>query len=511
MLKLSQLFAGKKRESPKANVDSPHSIQVPDSCYSSFSSDHSSTSTPVSPVASLFSFRGHRTFSSSVSSLTSSPGMGNSIEGSGCLRTQFQQIHEIEDDYFRKSTALQTTHLCGLIAGRIEHFDQYQSDINADETQSSTLDSDGYFQTNVSVEALHSPKKRRSDNIASKGISRLGTHISSMSSRWKPGRGSDTHNHFGDDLRSRANSPSSPLANSVLSAESLRDAHPPSPVTPSQRSSGTNVLPIDIEKANGSTLEEVGQLASTPLLPPLLIDHPTNTTNSPVQSPLQSPSVACVSDDLDASRVIVLPSPPLSSKPSIASMGRSRANTVRTISGDGPPPFVLVDPSDEWAHKLGHANFTIQPEPYIPEAYDIDSFRVFRAAWHSARCNYTKHLARTGEHYGLTSKIYKLTEQKWDSVDKEWKRDNELIIAHLDMSEGGAALGLTKSNIQPCDAIKIPRLSGNNKFPELGDEEIVGPMTVAPAMHGPMRTKPLGKRSFLRFLQDLVARSPPSG
>ncbi|KAN0085305.1 hypothetical protein V8E54_001772 [Elaphomyces granulatus] len=485
MLKLSQLFGGMRREGAEANVDSPRS--VPNSYYSSVDSDHSST--PVSPVVSLFSFRGHKTVSSSVSSLISSPGMGNSIEGSGSLRSQFHQIHEIEDDYF-------------------QHFDQYSSDIDAVDTYSSTLDSNGDIQADARLE----PKKRRSDNIASKGISRLGTHISSMSARWLPRRGPETHDRFGDDLRSRANSPSSPLANSVMSAESLRDAYPPSPVTSSQRSSGANALPIDIEKANGSTLEEAGQqLASTPLLPPLLIDHSTNTTNSPVQSPLQSPSVACVPDDLDVSRGIVPPSPPLSSKPSIASMGRSRANTGRTISGDGSPPFVLADPSDEWAHKLGHANFTIQPEPYMPEAHDIDSFRLFRADWHLARCNYAKHLARTGEHYGLTSKIYKLTEQKWDSVDREWKRDNELIIAHLDMSEGGAALGLTKSNIHPCDAIKIPRLSGNDKFPELGDEEIVGPMTVAPAIHTPMRTKALRKRSFIKLLQDLVARSSPSG
>jgi hypothetical protein len=183
---------------------------------------------------------------------------------------------------------------------------------------------------------------------------------------------------------------------------------------------------------------------------------------------------------------------------------------MRTVSGDGAPPVVLTHPGDEWAHKLGHANFTIQPEPYVLDTLtDAGSFLQFRADWDLARCNYAKHLVRTGEHYGATSKIYQLTEEKWQSIDNEWKQNYESMIANLPVSEG-AALGLTVSNIQPNDALKIPRLHDNDKFPELGDEDIVGPMSVGPAMYSPSRPKSEKKRSFLKFIQDLVARSHES-
>lgn len=190
----------------------------------------------------------------------------------------------------------------------------------------------------------------------------------------------------------------------------------------------------------------------------------------------------------------------------MASMNRPRANTVRTVSGDGAPPVVLTDPGDEWAHKLGHANFTIQPEPYVPETCDVDSFRQFRKDWELARCNYAKHLVRTGEHYGVTSKIYQLTQEKWQSFDDEWRRNYESMVANLGVSEK-AALGLTTSNIHPSDPVKVPRLHGNDKFPELGDGEIVGPMSVAPAIHSHPGTKSGKKRSFFKFIQDLVSRS----
>jgi hypothetical protein len=49
------------------------------------------------------------------------------------------------------------------------------------------------------------------------------------------------------------------------------------------------------------------------------------------------------------------------------------------------------------------------------------------ADWDMAR-NYMKHV-RTGEHYGVTSKIYKLTEEKWADVDMQWKKNSELLIA----------------------------------------------------------------------------------
>ena len=38
-------------------------------------------------------------------------------------------------------------------------------------------------------------------------------------------------------------------------------------------------------------------------------------------------------------------------------------------------------------NELGAAEFGINPRPYLPENFDIDSFRQFRADWDLARCN----------------------------------------------------------------------------------------------------------------------------
>lgn len=183
--------------------------------------------------------------------------------------------------------------------------------------------------------------------------------------------------------------------------------------------------------------------------------------------------------------------------------------TLRTtISGEGAPPLVLTEGNDEWSVKLGHANFTIHPEPYIPDISDATTFRQFRDDWDLARTNYAKHLVRTGEHYGETSMIYKFTKEKWEVIEDEWKRNLETIVTN-DV-KFGAILGLTKSNMSPTDSIKIPRLHDNEKFPELGDEEIVGPMSVAPAIHSNIRCKSPKRRNVFRFLHDLVNRPAPS-
>jgi hypothetical protein len=73
MLKLSQLLDAKRRESFDIMGDlSPLSRQPPQSPLTA--------STPVSPAVSLFSAKGHTRFSSSASSLVSTPGHGNSMD-----------------------------------------------------------------------------------------------------------------------------------------------------------------------------------------------------------------------------------------------------------------------------------------------------------------------------------------------------------------------------------------------------------------------------------------------
>jgi hypothetical protein len=101
MLKLSQLLDAKQRNSSDTYADiSPLSRQSPQSPLTA------DLSTPVSPVVSLFS-KGHTRVSSSVSSLVSSPGQGNSMESSRNALTGVKeepcQARDLEEEYFRTS------------------------------------------------------------------------------------------------------------------------------------------------------------------------------------------------------------------------------------------------------------------------------------------------------------------------------------------------------------------------------------------------------------------------
>jgi hypothetical protein len=284
-----------------------------------------------------------------------------------------------------------------------------------------------------------------------------------------------------DELRSRANSAASSTSQiTSISQEALPSARSSQDKS---RFSGHSLGAMSIEKANSAIADEedeVGAKASTPLLPPVWTEFPFATPNSEVASPLQSPTVADVFDEdtlpeMTSTRTSMHRSPPLSTKPSIASLTtRARGMTLRTtISGEGAPPLVLTEGDD----------------------------------WDLARTNYAKHLVRTGEHYGETSMIYKFTKEKWEAIEDQWKENLETIVTN-DV-KFGAILGLTKSNISPTEAIKIPRLHDNEKFPELGDEEIVGPMSVAPAIHSTIRCKSPRRRNVFRFLHGLVNRPAP--
>jgi cell pole-organizing protein PopZ len=263
--------------------------------------------------------------------------------------------------------------------------------------------------------------------------------------------------------------------------------------------------PIDIAKANAfdpdAEEEETERFATTPLLPPMLIK--TRFDDQPTQSPLQSPSVA----DLSASVVATptdtppfraYPTPPLSSKPSVASFKASRPGYM--VPSSDIPPMMLTTPDDKWAAKLSHANFTISPEPYVPEVCDAASLRRLFSDWEQARCNFTKHLVRTGEHWGATSKIYRLTEQKWAEIDALWKTNNDLAISRA------AAIGAEpepSSPAEPAPLSKIPSLNDPKtpgKFPKLGDEDIVGPMVQIAAQ---IQKTPTRKRAFFKFFGDM--------
>ena len=268
--------------------------------------------------------------------------------------------------------------------------------------------------------------------------------------------------------------------------------------------------PIDVEKANSLDIDEEEVLAeryaTTPLLPPLLVSSRNNAV--PASSPLQSPTIAdaahsLVHTPMGTPPVRAYPTPSLHSKPSIASFKAPRPG--HTISSAEIPPMMLADPNDKWSNLLGHANFTILPEPYMPEVCNVASVQQQFDHWVEAQCNFSKHQVRMAEHYGATSKYYQLSEQKWAEVHAEWRQNHELAKSRA------AAIGqafASTSPTEPGPLSRMPMLNDPNsegKFPKLGDEDIVGPMQQGAAM---LPRTPSRKRAFFRFFNDLfVPRS----
>lgn len=283
----------------------------------------------------------------------------------------------------------------------------------------------------------------------------------------------------------------------------------------------SEVVPIFIDHRSHiqEEPEEEQGMATTPLLPPTMLHLTKN--ESPIQSPLQSPSIAPTTYattcrlSMEAQPFSYLPSPPLSTRPSMTSMPRSRANTA---GGEIPMLQQLGDSSDPWTMKLGHADFNIRPEPYQCNIIDLDNYREFRENWDEARRQYAQHLARTVEHYGETSKVYKLTEEKWNSIDQQWKKYYEQLRLALSpqlarLSDGPATPDSPVSLLdKPVNRVVVPSLDKGGKFPELGDTDIVGPLTVGvakvPELQRGNLTPPCSprKRNFIKTLGELFTR-----
>ena len=378
------------------------------------------------------------------------------------------------------------------------------------------------------------PKRRRSmEQPARRHSHGFGNKFGSLSRRWKnrsaagPQLSLVTHQIT---PASRSGSMSSAqILSPALSAISRHESGLPSSPTAffaTDIPSELDAAPIDIEQRREDEEADLGQ-ATTPLLPPILSE--LCRKEEPIQSPLQSPAIAPTTA-LVGSRISFdaalscLPSPPLSTKPSMVSMhAMSRTNTLTNSPFAEVPPMQLPeDPSDRWAVRLGHADFTIHPEPYTPDTLDLDSYTEYRKNWDQARTNYTKHIARVIEHYGSTSKVYKLTEEKWTSIDRVWSWRHDRMrtsvapaLARLSNGDSEMPDSTASSAVleKPLTKIVVPVIDGRSgKFPELGDGEIIGPMAVARprAFAGPDRSQGPGspplsppKRNLMKFLSDI--------
>jgi hypothetical protein len=357
----------------------------------------------------------------------------------------------------------------------------------------------------------YNSKERSSDSLAS----RMSRRFPSMSKRWKE---QPTKSASNPSIRSAPASRASSLRLSgmkhALGTHSESRTPPFTPVDSAyyeSNSARTSRIPsasapIDIQGVESGDPISHRDFASTPLLPPMMESN-MESRRSQVHSPLQSPTIA-EGDGTFTPRstpnLAGMPTPPLSTKASIASFRRVGAEQNALTSDI--PTMPLSDDNDPWAARLGHANFHITPEPYFPDHCDVASCKRLLDDWEAARMDYMRQATPISEHYGPTSRTFKLAECKWAEIDSMWRANHELA----NVQAGGSARSpVYQALAETAPLPKMPSLNDPqqpSKFPKIDDSEIVGPMVQYARIQG----RPSRRPSFLRIFTDpasLLGRS----
>lgn len=197
-----------------------------------------------------------------------------------------------------------------------------------------------------------------------------------------------------------------------------------------------------------------------------------------------------------------------SKKSSLSSVNFSHSHSRQRSAQSLDNGSSLTSSQDKWALALGHANYTVEPEPYAPEDPNLDSWRQLLDDRESAHSDYCKQRARIIEHYGLNSKQFKLTEAKWAEINSEWEQIIRMTKNNL-LARGTPATLLAAS--ASCQSVRMPTLNPHvdGKFPKLGDEDIVGPM----AQSEPLQSRdpsPARKQSGQKWKLDKIFSKPSS-
>jgi len=512
-------------------VDSPYSTNSMHSRNSSNASDN------YSPLTQSSSFHEHARHSGSSSSslATTPPKHEPSIESlnNRVSRTTLHDLvedpHEREDGFDLCDSAFESNCKCGLEQTHSNHDIYHLSEAELDprlcqsasalERPSLDLDyslADGPSEFNSDSETpLKVAKTRSRANSSESSVtglaSRVGSRLSSFSKRrdrtltsppTMATRRLSTKSAPVSRVPSRAPSfRMSAVASPVLTPLDVEAESTPTPTPANLAVEATNPLDIQLPQAHEPIDRKA--LASTPLLP---IPIPEHVDEDAIQSPLQSPTVI---DNAQIARLSmigpslsspVLPemamvAPSLSAHASTASLGAMHSSQV--MSSPDISSMHIVSPQDKWATKLGHANFSVFPEPYLPETYNIHACRKLFEDWESARRQFMHQAARTSEHYGPTSQVYKYTEKKWAEIDAQWKRNHELVVAKT------AANGETpvfQPLAEPAPLTDLPALDDPLKFPKLEGSDIVGPMV----KYAKIKQKSSSKKSaFLKFFNSV--------
>lgn len=504
---------------------------------------HNSSSSDVgSPVTPTFSTRGHQRYSSSTSSIDVPPLCADSpvsplpptsapLSAPPSHKSALRQLPDVQEDPMEReyeetiaSDQFDLYHcLCDDHCIHREHgmiMSAYGPDFDG-------IDYDDCgFMSEPDYSSQRATRKQRPDFPGF--VSRMETRFPSLSrlrsvkkSRSQMSSPTAPDWTFEQALQGMSRATSS--RSSSLSAPSRhipdRANEPSLPPTPARsfwdsRESVAAPSTIDVDLANNerASIERDRAMATTPLLPPLLTRLPEA---APQESPLQSPTVApspspCMAELPPSMPASYAPTPVISAKPSISSFRDHQSAVSQQLS----PVPVIYGTQDDWSDRLGHANFDISPAPYQPPTPSLESLQQLCADWEAARVNFTKHIVRTGENYGETSKIYALTEAKWAEIDRLWRdahertmklvpdlrtKTDDALPSFVSVRQAGSASASANASrsrsrgrgrvrsgsasvaiAAPPAAVAaalIPRLvDADGKFPARGDEDIVGPM-----------------------------------
>lgn len=509
-------------------ADSPYSIISTHSRNSSTASDYSLTHT--------FSFQEHTRFSDSTSSLGTTPpkletcSHKDSFESPRASKTTLGDLVEVPDereDGFDHLSLTQSRCPCPPPFCIRQCY-------SASALERPSLDyslADGF---NSDHEApLRLSKVRRGSGNASAGglANRIGSRLPSLSRRVReqgppasPIRQPSVRSAPTSRVPSRTSSFRLPSMNKPFighhdNIDSSVASPPGTPVGTVLEDKPQNELPPPLDIQMPLTEEPIDRkaLASTPLLPTPLLERYGSECEE-IQSPLQSPTVAdspvfpyCMSP-ATTPVLTATASPGVSPKHSLVSFGGARSSQM--ISSPESSFVEPLDAEDKWTARLGHANFIVQPAPYTPDVCDSASCKRLVEDWEEARKQFINQAARTSEHYGPTSQVYKLTEQKWTEIDALWRKNHEIAVEQAKKIERirGESLHearLPERDYQPlaehAPLAKLPSLNDPNntgKFPKLDEADIVGPMV----QYAQITTQASKRTVFLKFFKDL--RSP---
>ncbi|KAK5171280.1 uncharacterized protein LTR77_004424 [Saxophila tyrrhenica] len=464
------------------------------------SRDSSAASCQSSPITPSFSIRSHSRWPSSSSSLATSPDSpSHSATNKTTLEDLLEESAEREDGISSFETeGLGDEPLCICDTPFCEH---QQAEATTPTPFPSfpewTRGDDRIFSYSASG---HSVKRSRSgetsrSTVGSRRRQRLRSISSSLFRERRPTTSVTNHT-----VQSAPPTPGSSSRRPSITEYLSRQLEPRRTISSSNR----RTLSFSNDTGEPSFLERIEsreawetQLSSdpvdregnssTPLLPPLLSSL-RDPSDEALRSPLQSPSVATQSETASIYSPVPhgLLTPPLSAKPSFTSF-------------NVPPASTYAAPEkDYWAIKLGHANFDIEPRPYMPQQFTRESCRRLLKDWEAARVEYMRVIARVSEHYGPSSPTYSLTEEKWAEIDKAWRSNLDKANAE---AEANGEIGVHQSLAETQPLAKMPSLSDPNqptKFLNVDEANIVGPMVQYTKMQQTSPKRP----SFFGVLKD---------